>query len=363
MNWSMTLNAYLARRFGAAVLMVFTAIALLGMSIDLAELFRRTTDKDIPTAIVFSMSLLKLPDLAQKLLPFAVLFGAIIAFARLSRNHELVATRAAGISVWQFLAMPLLVALFIGIVTATIFNPVSAALLAQYARMEARHIQGQASQLDVSSAGLWLRQGSAADQSVIHALRVADQGTHLEDVMVLLYDGVDRFSGRIDAASADLEEGSWRLSEAWISNQEGQPVYHAAYRMPTDLTAAQIEESFASPSTISFWDLPRFIATAESAGFSALRHRIYWYSLLALPILLAAMVIVAAGFSFRLARLGGMTQLLFLGALAGLGVYFLQDVTQAMALGGILPPPLAALAPSLGAIFLGTALLLHEEDG
>jgi hypothetical protein len=34
-----------------------------------------------------------------------------------------------------------------------------------------------------------------------------------------------------------------------------------------------------------------------------------------------------------------------------------------MALGGILPPPLAALAPSLGAIFLGTALLLHEEDG
>jgi lipopolysaccharide export system permease protein len=363
MNWSMTLNAYLARRFAMAVLMVFTAIALLGMSIDLAELFRRTTDKDIGTAIIFSMSLLKLPDLAQKLLPFAILFGAIIAFARLSRNHELVATRAAGISVWQFLTMPLLVAMGIGVVTATIFNPVSASLLAQYARLEARHIQGQASQLDVSSAGLWLRQGSADGQSVIHALRIADQGTHLEEVMILLYDGVDRFSGRIDAASADLEDGSWHLHQAWISTEEGRPAYQADYRMPTDLTAAQIEESFASPSTISFWELPRFIATAESAGFSALRHRIYWYSLLALPLLLATMVIVAAGFSFRLTRLGGIAQLLFLGAMAGLGIYFLQDVTQAMALGGILPPPLAALAPSLGAIFLGVALLLHEEDG
>jgi lipopolysaccharide export system permease protein len=259
--------------------------------------------------------------------------------------------------------MPLLVAMGIGVVTATIFNPVAAALLAEYGRMEARYIQGQASQLDVSSAGLWLRQGGAMDQSVIHALRVSDQGAHLEDVMVLLYDGVDRFAGRVDAATADLQGGYWHMTEAWVSNEEGRPVYEAVYRMPTDLTAAQIEESFASPSTISFWELPRFIANAENAGFSALRHRLYWYSLLALPVLLGAMVIIAAGFSFRLVRLGGITQLIFLGALAGLAVYFLQDLTQAMAMGGILPAVLAAIAPSLGAIFLGAALLLHEEDG
>jgi lipopolysaccharide export system permease protein len=129
------------------------------------------------------------------------------------------------------------------------------------------------------------------------------------------------------------------------------------------LTPAQIEESFASPSTISFWELPRFIANAENAGFSARRHRIYWYSLLSLPVLLSAMVFMAASFSFRLARLGGMTQLLLTGALGGLAVFFLQDVTQAMGQSGILPPVLAAMAPSLAAILLGMTLLFHEEDG
>jgi len=59
------------------------------------------------------MSLLKLPDIAQKLLPFAVLLGAIFAFSRMSRNHELVATRAAGVSAWQFLTPPLLVAVML----------------------------------------------------------------------------------------------------------------------------------------------------------------------------------------------------------------------------------------------------------
>ena len=61
------------------------------------------------------MSLLKLPDIAQKLLPFAVLLGAIFAFSRMSKSNELVATRAAGISAWQFLTPSLVVAIGLGV--------------------------------------------------------------------------------------------------------------------------------------------------------------------------------------------------------------------------------------------------------
>ncbi len=363
MNWSLTLMGYLARRFASAVLMVFAVFAVLAISIDLAELFRRTTGKDIPTAIVFSMSLFKFPDLGLKVLPFAVLFGAIVAFARMSRSQELVAARAAGLSAWQFLAMPLLVAVGLGVVATTIFSPISASLLGEYSRLESRYIRGEASQLAVSASGLWLRQGTADNQSVIHALRVAQQGERLEDVIVFRYGAQDHYIGRIDAASAQLGAGSWHIEKAYVSGDGGQPVYRDAIDLPTDLTPAQIEESFASPATISFWELPRFISNAENAGFSALRHRVYWYSLLTLPILLSAMVFMAASFSFRLVRLGGTTRLLLTGLIAGLAVYFLQDVTRAMGQTGIVPAPLAAAAPSLAAILLGMTMLFHEEDG
>ena len=363
MNWSITLMLYLARQFSMAVLVVFAALAVLAFSIDLADLFSRTSELDIPAPIVFSMSLMQLPDISQKLLPFAVLFGAMFAFSGLSRSHELVATRAAGVSAWQFLTMPLLVACALGILTTTIFNPIAASLLSQYSRLEARYVRGEASQIALSSTGLWLRQGDAANQSVVHALRVADQGAQLQDVIVFRYDGPDRYVGRIDAASAQLQDQHWHLESAWVSSDDGQPVFHAAYDLATDLTPAQIEESFASPSTISFWELPRFIANAEDAGFTALRHRIYWYSLLTLPVLLAAMVFMAASFSMRLTRLGGMPQLVLAGTLSGFGVYFLQDVTRAMGQSGILPVPLAAAAPAVAAILLGMTLLFHEEDG
>ena len=363
MNWPMILLTYVARRFTLSVLIVISVFAVVAFSIDLADMFRRTSERDVATAIVISMSAFKLADIVQQLFPFAVLFGAIFTFACLSRSHELVAARAAGVSAWQFLCAPLVVAVFMGCFAVTIFNPLAASLLAQYSRLEARHIRGEASQLAVSANGLWLRQGATESQAVIHALRVAEQGEQLEDVLVIRYDDNDRFTGRIDAASATLQDRRWLLSQAWVSDTDGRPIYQESYELPTDLTPAQIEESFASPATISFWELPRFIANAESAGFSATRHRLYWYSLICFPFLLSAMVIVAASFSFRLTRLGGTSQLAVAGALSGLGIYFLQDVTQALGQTGILPMLLAASAPSAVAILLGMTFLFHEEDG
>jgi lipopolysaccharide export system permease protein len=255
------------------------------------------------------------------------------------------------------------VATVLGILAMTLFSPMAASFLSQYTRLEARYVHGQASQLAVSSTGLWLRQGDGAHQSVVHALRVADQGVHLEDIIVFNYDGPDRYAGRIDAASGDLQNGHWHLVNAWVSGADGGPQHRNAYDLPTDLTPAQIEESFASPDTISFWELPRFIANAEAAGFSAIRHRIYWYSLLASPVLYAAMVFMAASFSFHLVRLGGQARLLIVAILSGFGVYFLGDLTRALGQSGLLPPPLAAVAPAAAALLLGMTLLFHEEDG
>jgi len=363
MTWSWTLTLYVARQFTSAVMIVFGAFLILSLSIDLADLFSHATQKNMPAEIVFGMSLLMLPEIGGKVLPFAVLFGAILAFARMSRTHELVATRAAGVSAWQFLTPPLAVALSLGLLAMMALSPVSAAFLSQYARLDAKYIHGQASQLAVGTTGLWLRQGDAGHQSVIHALKVSEQGTRLGEVIVFLYDGPDRFAGRIDAASAELRDHYWRLEKTWVSGPDGRPVAIPTYDLPTDLTPARIQESFASPETISFWDLPQFIAAAEDAGFSANRHRLYWYSLLTLPLLLSAMVLMAASFSLRLARLGGVPQLVIAAALSGFAVYFLGDVTQALGISGILPTPLAAMAPAAVALLIGLTLLFYEEDG
>jgi len=363
MSWSWTLYRYLAIQFLLTVVVVYAIFLTLAFSIDIVDLLNRTAGHSVPTVTVVGMAVLQLPDLGQKMLPFAILLGGVFTFVRLSRSRELVATRAAGVSAWDFLLPPLTVAVLIGVFAVTLFTPISARMFSEFAGLEARYVKGQESQLSVSMNGLWLRQGDTSQQSVIHALRVAQQGEHLEEVLVLLYGPNDRFTGRIDAQSAQLKDQYWLINDAWVSDLRGIPVHHNTYKLPTTLTPEQIVESSTAPDALSFWDLPSYIRAAQAAGFSAARYQLYLYTLYALPALFAAMVFMAASFSLRPGRDSGMAKIILFSAACGFGVFFFQDLTMVLGRSGAVPILLAATAPALASILIGMTLVLSQEDG
>jgi lipopolysaccharide export system permease protein len=362
MSWSWTLYRYLATQFLGSVATIYGVFLVLAFSAGIVDLLNRTAGRGVGTATVIGMALLQLPDLGLKMLPFAILGGGVFSFIRLARSQELVATRAAGISAWDFLTPAIAMAVLIGVMTVTVATPVASRMFAEFADLEARHIKGQASLLAVSENGVWLRQGDQADQSVIHAITAAQQGERLENVVVLRYRG-DAFAGRIDAASAQLREKHWELSDAWVSGTDGVPRHHASWQLPTTLTPSQIQESFIAPTALSFWELPGFINAARAAGFSALRYDLYFYSLCALPALFAAMVFMAASFSLRPAREGGLAKAIFLSIAAGFAVYFFGRLTETLGRSGAVPILLAATAPAIASILIGMTLVFSREDG
>ena len=364
MNISWTLSRYLARQFVTVVLITFAVFLSLIFMIELVELLRRGADKPgVTFGLLVSMALMELSRIGGKTLPFAFLFGGMAAFLRLSRNNELVVARAAGVSVWQFIAPALVVSFVIGAFVVTIYNPLSATLATQYRKLESKYFDQQTSFLALSSNGLWLRQADSTGQSVVHALRMSEQGVDLYDVTIFLYGNANTFLGRIDAQEAVLGNGYWALDDVWVLLTNDQPRHYDTYRQETSLTAEQVQESFARPDTISFWDLPGFIQTAEAAGFSARRYHLHFHQILATPALLCTMVLVAAAFSMRTARFGGLIQVVLGGIFSGFLVYFLSDLSLALGLSGILPTLLAAWAPSIVVMLLGLAVLFHLEDG
>jgi len=109
--------------------------------------------------------------------------------------------------------------------------------------------------------------------------------------------------------------------------------------------------------------LPGFIEILEKAGFSGLRHRLYWYSQLGDPLLLIAMVLFAAGFTLRPLRRGGTSAVIGAGVATGFLIYFTTDVAYALGLSARLPAMLAAWSPAVVGCLLGAGLLFHLEDG
>jgi lipopolysaccharide export system permease protein len=360
-----TFSTYIARQFFAWFCGVFGAMVIITFLLDYIELIRRGGSKLHATlSLLLEMAALKLPSTAQEVLPFAILFGTMLAFWRLTRNNELVIARAAGVSVWQFLTPALLVALLVGIVAVAVFNPIASFTQAAYEKLEGRVLRQGSDQLSFSNAGLWLRQSdSKGNQIIIHAGKIAPQQLILDPVTLFFFNRSTQFTSRIDAQSARLENGEWVIENGirWLPDEPPHPFDQL--HLATTLTSRKIEESFASPDTMSFWDLPSFIALLEESGFPAQRHRLHFNVLLARPLLLCAMVLVAATFSLRMQRRGGATLMIIGGVISGFLLYFLSDVVFALGLSAKLPVTLAAWIPTGVSLIFGASMLLHLEDG
>lgn len=365
----MIMSLYIARRFVTTVGMVFLIFFGILLLIDMIEQMRRLSGTGGGLADAFQLSLLNVPDTLYRILPLIMIMGSVALFLALARSSELVVVRAAGRSGLRFLVTPVAVAFVIGILAVSVFNPLVAATQKAFEEVRSAHLTPGDSVLSVSDSGLWLRQGGEYGQTVIQAARANLDGTELSAVTFLTFgpDGIP--STRVEAATARLTPGAWMLDGAkmWDLTAPNPELAAAMWpnntRLPSDLTPERIRDSFGTPSAVPIWQLPSYIKGLESAGFTARSYRLWFQMELAQPLLLAAMVLIAAGFTMRHARFGKTGTMVLYAMLAGFSVFFLRNFAQALGDSGQIPIALAAWSPPLAAALLALGLVLHLEDG
>ena len=355
-----TLGRYFAKRFFKTIVAVFAGVFALIYAIDLVEMLRRSGDTAGASGLLMAWdALLQTPIVAEQALPFAVLFGAMISFLGLSRRLELVVARAAGVSAWQFITPPLLVVVAVGVFMVTLFNPMSTAMKRQSDRIEAKLFGAGAGK----SAGVWIRQKSVDGEAVVHADGRDDSGPSLIHVQVFNFDANGAFVERIDAKGATLQDGFWRLNDADVVTPGFDTLTTGSYLLATTLTRADVAQAFVAPETASFWALPALAAQTDRAGLDATGYRLRFQELLALPLMLAAMVLVAACFSLRFFRMGGVSKMVSGGVAAGFVLYVATKLVNDLGGAGFFSVPVAGWSPAVVGCLFGVYVLLHQEDG
>jgi lipopolysaccharide export system permease protein len=359
-----TLGRYFAGRFVVSALGVFASIFLLLVLVDYIEMVRKTSGLIEASAItVAETSLFRVPQLLEKLMPFCILIGAMTCYLALSRRLELVVARAAGVSAWQFIAPALASALVLGILATTVYNPMSANLRELSKRMEAE-LFGSAPGGGIQDAsGFWINQVNSEGQAIINAARSEQQGVRLTGLTVFRFDNDFQFRERIEAREATLEDGRWLFKSVRRYTLDAPPVDEDSFFLTTTLTPAQVRNSFSTPETVSFWQLPSYIRSSESSGFATAGYRLQYHKLLAQPFLLAAMVMMAAAVSLRFFRFGGVQKMVLSGVGAGFLLYVLSKVTEDLSKAELMHPIAAAWLPVCVGGLTGFLALLYQEDG
>ena len=357
------ISQYIIRQFMMSFFAVLLALGSVILLFDVVEVMKKEALSSFGFGNILALGLLKLPNMILTILPFIVLIASIIVFRRLTKSHELVIIRAAGQSVWQFITPLLMTSFIIGLFSVTVFNPFSAAMLSKHQRLDdARKGTPRIS----SSQGLWLREHRDGKMYVLHARGIHQEKyeLNLKNISILIFSDQNVFLKRIDAANAVLNDGFFELEDA-KTYENGKTIdKQELLKIPTELTLGKIQENFASPETISFWDLPEIISFFENSGFSAHSHRLHLHSLLASPFLLITMILISAAFTVDPNQRRGGSALKIAGAIiSGFLLYFMTRITYALGFSTALPIAFATWSPILIFALISISVLLHQEDG
>jgi lipopolysaccharide export system permease protein len=357
---------YVAKKYFKTVLATSFVLAGVFMLADSLELSRKLSSKDVADSVIFEMLMLKAPTVYLEILPFAMLIGTLLAFSALAKTSELVAIRSSGVSAWQFLMPSAVIAFVFGIGAILFINPLAASMQKKYEAIEQTIYPDKAHGVIVNGQELWLKYNLEDKMFILHAGSVIDKGRELEDVSIYFYDLANKFIKRIESDNAELiiigDDYFWYMENAYELVQGKRLATVADVQVPTQMTPEKIQFSFSSPKTISVYDLPEFINSLESAGFSILEHKVRLMSIFFLPLLCVAMFILGAPFALHFSRKGGVGKLLLSGLCFGFVFYMFNSIILTLAQAGRLNIYIAVIIPILIAGLIGLYMLLHFRE-
>lgn len=364
------LDRYIGRRllFGAAV--VTGVLVSLMTLVVLVDALRDFGKGGFGLAELVEYVLLSQPRRLYEVFPVVALVGSLVGLSTLAIHSELIALRAAGISVARIVSAALKTGLLLVVAVVLLGELV-------VPTTESRALEGRAKALatglQTRQSGLWLRDGN----DFINLGEVLPNRTLLR---VTLYDFQDvgrpcngspgncgsdrRLQAMIYAERARLEKHRWSLERVRVSRLTDSGVKtetHDSLAWPSRLTPEVIAAFAVRPEALSLLQLRRYIEHLARHGQETGRYRLAFWQRVMLPFAVAVMVLLATPFVFQHARSGGMTGRLFIGVLLGLGFLMANRSFGYLGLIYGVPPWLGAMLPI--AAFFALSLWLLRRAG
>ena len=303
---------------------------------------------------------LRLPETISFLLPLCVLMASLLTLTRLAQHNELLALKAAGLSIYRLLLAFMPAALVISglhFLLSDQIMPIAKRAMIQW------DAQSQVSQTNgpKKDRATWLRSGS----TVVRVESVASEGTELRGITLFLRDAKGNLVERVTGRAARHAAGQWELfdvqSTAWPVGQ--LPEVTRSDRMPwaSDLRPSLLVSLSTPPSGLSLQQLTALADNPEIGEHPGYFYETWLHKKISVPFVSLLMILLAAPMAQTLRQSHSITA----SFAAGLGLGFIYLIADGVILtlgeAGTFHPILAAWVPVLLFASIGGSTLISME--
>ncbi len=293
---------------------------------------------------VFTYLALTSPRVCYELVPASALLGSLFVLGAMGNQRELIAMRAAGVSVFGIIQSVLVA----GVILA-IFSIFIGELIAPTTEAKAQLLKATAqNQPLVSNAryGLWLREGS----KFINVRKLENNG-ELADISIYELNNQARLQSVTHAEKAIyLQNEQWRLEnlkQSQISIQQMQANSQTAQIWQTTIAPDLVKIAVVNPDNLSLLDLAQYVQFLKNNQQKSQTFEFAFWGRVVNPLVTFVMLLVATPFIIGVKRGINVGSRMMIGVVIGMSFNILDKIFGHIGLIYDFNPFLMAIFPSL----------------
>ncbi|MCX7066780.1 MAG: LPS export ABC transporter permease LptG [Methylococcales bacterium] len=297
---------------------------------------------DLPQ--IFYYLALTSPTVFYELMPASALIGSLFILGAMANNHELVAMRAAGLSVFGIIRTVLLagtVLVIISILVGELIAPDTA----KNAQLLKSMFDGEKVILN-NMYGLWLRE----DKRFINVRQIQDNGNLID---ISIYDTDDQqhlYQSTHAERAVFLGNQQWRLEDikqSFISTEQMRAISETEQYLKSSIAPDLLKLSVVNPNNLSLIDLSKYVDFLKDNHQKSQQFELAFWGRVVNPLVTFIMLLVSAPFVIGIKRGISAGGRMLIGVVIGMGFNVIDNIVGHLGLVYDLNPPLVAFMPSL----------------
>jgi len=354
-------SKYLYKEFFKLLLLSLSAFIAIYMMVHFFGKVDNFIEAQVPRNVIILYLLYLLPFIVVQMLPPAILIAVIIMFSLMRKNNEIMALKACGIKLFDFIRPVFLLGFILSLALFVFSESVVPYASSRANALWRLYVEKRSGEGTYGRDHIWYKSKNA-----IYWIARFDPGKKaMYGPSFYFFDPSFHLLKRIDGKMAVWKDHAWEVQNGITLTGDKDGGYALTRFKKIFLKIPEKPETFAQeerePEEMGYWQLKRFAEKVQDEGYDASRYFVDLNIKLSFPFIVFIMVLLGAPIAL-LKNKGGTPVAIAVGVVACFFYLVVLGLSRSLGFAGILPPILSAWFANGIFFFLGSFLILKLDQ-
>ena len=354
---------YLLRGYLKNLLKVILFFYCFGVILNLFEEIEFFKNQDNSVLTPLMLTLLYIPGMLLKLLPFIVFLSSLKFLMDIRNNRDLLSMKIFGFSNLKIFLVLATTSFVLGWLVLVLISPITSSMSKYYEKTKSNYSKDIDHLVTFNKNGLWIRESLKDGQRIISAKN--DAPKWLKEVTIYNLDKDFNLIEKIYAKKAYIEKNDWILNNVQIITLvDGltQNIKKSTKIINSIYTHEKIISLYKKIETMSFLELIISYEDLTNRGYNKVFLMQNLHSMLSMPFFLFIMTSLACILMMNTLKRTKNVKIIIIGLILCVIIYYLKDLSLALGQTSRIPLLSASWVPIIVISLFSTIGLIQINE-